>query len=155
MRNFLVIVVGVVILNGALLYTGAFDYIEEKFRPAEPDPGLQPEVVDIFRETLEQEVRAKIGTPIEGYEPAMYLNVFPGLAASDFDGVQASIGQYVLVNGQLEHQLSNAQLIHSAAGAITRSGYETLYKNVAARTGINVHNGATITDLMKVLTEAK
>ena len=153
MRNFIIIILSVIILNGVLLYSGGFAYIKDRFTPEPPDTNLTPDVVDTFRATIEKEVRDKIGMPIEGYEPQMYLDVFPGLAATDFDGVEASIGKYVLIEGQLEHQMGEVELVHSAAGAISRKGVETLYSNIADRTGIDIKNDGTLTDVMKVLTD--
>lgn len=153
MRNFLIIVVGILILNAAILFSGGFEYIKKQFEPAPSVPQVQPDVTDTFRKTLELKVQQEIGQPIEGYEPAMFLQVFPGLVESDFNGVEASIGKYVLVDGKLTHQLDKTQLIHSAAGAITRKGMETLYKNIAARTGIDIYSGGTLTQIMDVITK--
>lgn len=151
MRNFLIIIGGILLLNVFFLYSGGFEYIERQFTPVEPAPGLRPEVVDTFKNTLEARVREEVGTPIEGYEPSMFLQVFPGLAESDFNGVEASIGKYVLNNGQLQYQPDGTKLVHSAAGAITRRGMETLYRNVADRAGIDLSGGGTLTDVMRVI----
>ena len=51
---------------------------------------VSPTAAEVFTFTLEEEVRKKIGQPIEGYEPQMFLEVFPGLVATDFEGVEAS-----------------------------------------------------------------
>lgn len=152
MRNFLVIVIGVILLNGLLLYSGGFTYLEQQFSTPPPEPGLRPEVAETFRATLEARVQEEIGVPIEGYEPSMFLQVFPGLTESDFDGVEASIGKYVMENGRLTYESDHAKLIHSAAKAISRRGMETLYHNVAARVGIDVAGGGTLTDVMRVVT---
>lgn len=152
MRNFLIIVVGILILNGILLYSGGFEYIKNKFEPEPQPPHLSPNVSDVFKETLEAEVRDKIGMPIEGYEPQMFLRVFPGLVETDFDGVQASIGRYVVKDGRLVHEMDDTKLIHSAAGAITREGMRTLYINVARRIGVDIDKGGTLTEIMSAIT---
>jgi hypothetical protein len=152
MRNFLIIVAGVLLLNAFLLYSGGFDYVERQFTTTEPPLSLEPEVVDIFRDTLETRVREEVGTPIEGYEPQMFLDVFPGLVPSDFDGVEASIGVYSFSSGRLVHVPDNTKLVHSAAGAISRRGMETLYRNVAARSNIDVTKGGALTSVMAVVT---
>lgn len=152
-RNFLIIIIGIVALNAVFLYSGGFEYIRKQFEPEETPLQIAPDVTDTFRKTLEEEVREKLGPPIEGYEPQMFLEVFPGLTKSDFDGVEASIGKYVLVEGQLEHRMEGATLIHSAAGSVTRRGYTTLYNNVARRMGIDLKNGGTLTDVMGALTQ--
>lgn len=152
MRNFLIIVTGVLILNAVLLYSGGFDFIRQQFEPTLITPRVEPDVLDTFKDTLQAEVLAKQGEPIEGFVPEMFMAVFPGLVQSDFDGVEASIGKYVLRNGKLEHELGEARLVHSAATAITRKGMETLYRNVATRLGIDIYNGGTLTDVMRALT---
>src|SRR3989344_6375510 len=45
--------------------------------------------VEYFSRKLQTEVVKKNGQPIEGFTPDMFLSVFPGLRASDFDGVEA------------------------------------------------------------------
>ncbi len=152
MRNFLIIVTGVLLLNAVLLYSGGFEYVKERFEPEVIVPGVEPDVVDTFRDTLQAEVVAKQGQPIEGFVPEMFMKAFPGLVASDFDGVEASIGRYVLKNGQLEHELGEARLVHSAATAITRKGMETLYRNIATRIGIDIESGGTLTNVMSAIT---
>ena len=151
MRNFLIIVVGIIILNAALLYSGGFTYIKDTFTPVEPEQEVKTDINEVFKATLEKEVREKAGTPIEGYEPAMFLQVFPGLVATDFNGVEASIGKYVIVEGKLIHQLDNDKLIHSAAGAISRKGMQTLLVNVSKRIGVNLQHGGTLTEIMEAI----
>ncbi len=82
----------------------------------------------------------------------MFLSVFSGLAESDFDGVEASIGMYELIDGRLVHQLDKTKLVHSAAGAIPRRGYETLYRNVASRVEVDITAGGTLTDVVSAVT---
>lgn len=104
-----------------------------------------------FKTTLKNEVVRTMGMPIEGYEPFMFLEVFPGLAETDFDGVEASIGNYSVVDGRLVHNTDNSRLIHSAAKAITDRGLDTLLTNVSLRLGIDITNGGTLTEIMEAL----
>ncbi len=143
---------GILVLNAIVLYSGGFDFIREQFEPDVVTPSVEPDVVDTFRDTLQAEVIAKQGQPIEGFVPQMFMATFPGLVESDFDGVEASIGKYVLRNGRLEHEIGEARLVHSAATAITRKGMETLYRNVATRVGINIEDGGTLTNIMAAIT---
>lgn len=152
MRNFLIIVGGVLLLNAVFLYSGGFEYLKAKVAPPQEEPRVKTDINEVFMEALQREVREQVGTPIEGYVPQMFLQAFPGLTATDFDGVDASIGKYVVVDGRLEHDISDGQLIHSAAGAITRKGMATLLQNIARRTGIDLHNGGTLTDIMNAIT---
>lgn len=148
----LLIVVGlVVVFNGILVFSGALDKLANTEKQTTTKQ-VDADVVDLFRATLEDEVVEKIGQPIEGFEPQMFLQAFPGLVETDFEGVEASIGFYTIRNGRLVHDTSDGVLIHSAAGAIGRPGMETLLNNVADRSGINIREEGTITDIMGVIT---
>jgi len=152
MKQVLIVVVMVVVFNAILVFSGALDSLIETRNNAPAATAVDPDIVDVFQFTLQDEVRKKLGQPIEGYEPQMFLRVFPGLTETDFDGVKASIGRYVIEDGRLQHQMDNTGLVHSAAGAVTRVGMETLLTNVATRTGIDLQTDGTITDIMSVLT---
>lgn len=91
------------------------------------------EDTDTFAQALEAEVRAQLGQPIEGYEPAMFLQVLPGLEERDFDNVEAQIGGYEYKNDMLVYDSGEVAVIHSAAQAITETGMGTLYVNVRER----------------------
>lgn len=111
-----------------------------------------PQAVDyVFKTTLKNEVRDKIGTPIEGYEPFMFLEVFPGLTETDFNNVEASIGKYVIEEGRLVHHLDNTKLVHSAAKAVTDRGLSTLLANVSVRLGVDLTDEGTLTKIMEAL----
>lgn len=110
-----------------------------------------------FRTQLEDEVKNKVGQPIEGYEPMMFLQVLPGLEETDFDGVEAEIGYYSYEDNELKHNLEGARMVHSAAGAVAEVGYETLLKNVMNR--LNLEFGdepiESVMVLLKGATEAE
>lgn len=150
MKKYLMFVTVLFIVNVAFWYLLAPTLFTNTALAPEPQPP-KPEVVDVFAYTLKEEVDKKQGVPIEGYTPQMFLRAFPGLSATDFAGVDASIGYYVFANGQLEHKLDDTELIHSAATAITRTGMATLLDNVAARTDIDLSEDGTITDVMTYL----
>ena len=87
-----------------------------------------------LRQAMQLKVIDQLGYPIEGYTPRMFLAVFPGLRISDFDDVDAMIGKYVLnSNGTLGYDDEGADMLHSAAGAITLDGYQTVLDNVLDR----------------------
>lgn len=120
---------------------------------ATPTPErVSPTAAEVFTFTLEDEVRKKLGQPIEGYTPAMFLEVFPGLVATDFEGVDASIGYYTIEEGRLVHELGERTLVHTAAGAVTKKGMGTLLENVATRTGIDLSGDGTLTEVMAAIT---
>lgn len=104
---------------------------------------------ETFKERAEAKVIAEQGQPIEGIVPFMLLQAYPGLTERDFDGVDAAIGHYEYVNGELIHDLEDEQPIHSAAEMVTDEGYETLLENVAARLGVMMHND--IDDVLELL----
>lgn len=151
MKNILIAVVAVLVFNAIFVYSGGLSLLMKSEQQDVSPERLQTSVVDVFRFTLQEEVQKKVGMPVEGYEPQMFLQVFPGLVETDFDGVQASIGQYEIQEGRLVHVLDESKLAHSAAGAITREGIETLLTNVTNRIGVDLNTDGTITDVMGAL----
>ncbi len=152
MLKYILFVMVLLALNVAFWYVGGTDRIAP-YLTSDPAPSVHtdPVLTDVFVYTLEEEVQRKIGQPIEGYEPSMFLEVFPGLAETDFEGVEASIGFYTISQGRLVHELGTPELVHSAAGAVTRRGMETLLHNVASRLEIDLARDGTITDIMRAL----
>lgn len=137
---------------GYLWWAGnlVIEYVEEPeaaFNDAYESPGV------VFGVTLKEAVVAELGQPIEGFTPNMFIAVFPGLALTDFEGVEASVGQYEFVDGNLELVTPRNALMHSAAGAVSRRGFETLLRNVSARVQINLAETGTITQIMEVISE--
>ncbi len=87
-----------------------------------------------FAELLEARVVSDMGQPIEGFEPRMFLSVFPSLEASDFDVVAAQQGSYTFSSGSLTY-VPNNEPQHSAGPAITSAGMGTLLRTVSTRMG--------------------
>lgn len=151
MWKYVVLVVLLVAANSAFWYVGGPTFLQS-LKVHSPAPATtNPVMLDVFIFTLQDEVNKKVGVPIEGYTPSMFLQVFPGLVETDFDGAQASIGHYAIAQGRLTHVLDDTQLIHSAAGALSRPGMETLLHNVSTRLGITLNDNGTITDVMRAL----
>ncbi|MCA9360997.1 hypothetical protein KC845_00415 [Candidatus Kaiserbacteria bacterium] len=113
---------------------------------------LETTVVDVFKFTLEEEVRKKTGEPEAGFKPEDYLAVFPGLSSSDFNGVIGNSGTYVLENGKLVFNLKETGLRPTTYGGIGRTGMKTLLNNIAERSKIDLTANGTLTDVMRVLT---
>ncbi len=109
------------------------------------------EVQTAFRATLKNEVIAKQGMPIEGFEPSMFLRVFPGLTETDFEGAEASIGHYTIEAGKLVHKTDDTKLIHSAAKALTDRGLDTVLANVSVRLKVDLTEKGTLTEIMEAL----
>lgn len=137
---------------GYLWWSGhvVIEYVEDPNAAADQayeSPGV------VFGVVLKEAVVNEIGQPIEGFTPNMFLEVFPGLAITDFEGVEASIGQYEIIDGGLELVTPRGALLHSAAGAVSRRGFETLLRNVSARVQIDLAESGTITQIMEAISE--
>lgn len=154
LKNILIVVALLIVFNAVFVFSGGLDLlIKTEQQDEQKAVKVDADIVDVFRFTLEDGVKKKQGTPIEGYEPQMFLSVFPGLVETDFEGVSARIGFYNISDGRLNHDISKAKgPIHSAAASLNRDGYETLLNNVAKRAGINLATDGTITDVIDVIT---
>ena len=102
-----------------------------------------------FAEVMQQTYVEEGGHPIEGIEPMMFIEVYPGLSEEDFDGVEASQGVYAYTDGELTFTQTE-QPEHSAARAITEEGMETLLANVSERLDLPAE---TTEDIDTILTE--
>jgi len=136
--------------GGYLLYSGVLNVSYEP-EPSEARTTAFGSYGYVFGETLKAEVNRSQGVPIEGYVPSMVQAEFPGLALTDFENVETSVGNYVLDGGELLHVTPRDALLHSAATAISRRGFETLLKNVSTRLQINFEQGGTLTQVMDAI----
>ncbi|HYF12817.1 MAG TPA: hypothetical protein VD928_00765 [Candidatus Paceibacterota bacterium] len=107
-----------------------------------------------FTEMMRAKVITEIGQPIEGFEPFMFMRVFPGLTAQDFDKVDALIGLYRYENGQVVYDLNGEPELHSAARAISDEGMEQLLMNITTRLNYNLESAATIKELIDAIDSA-
>jgi len=114
---------------------------------------IDSQTQQLFASTLREAVDRERGQPTEGYTPRMFIAVFPGLVVTDFEGVESSIGKYVVVEGELVHVTPPGRPLHSAAAAVSNQGLATLLTNVAKRTQIDLTQDGTITDIMRVISE--
>jgi len=141
--------VAMMLLLGYWWYTGM---IVVQFNPDEPTVERFVSVEEtVFANTLQSEVDRVLGVPERGYEPYMFLAVFPGLAETDFANVEASTGRYLVVDGRLMHKIGPDEFRHDAATAISRPGMQTLLNNISLRTGINLKQSGTITEIMAAI----
>ncbi len=156
MYKVIIFMVCLVAANLAFIYLGGAGWVEEQLiAPAVEPVTIDPILTEVFIFTLEEEVRKKQGLPAEGYLPQMFLDSFPGLAETDFEGVEASVGYYSInSSGRIELELRDATLVHETPGAISRGGMETLLNNIATRTGIDLQTTGTITDIVRVLMQS-
>ena len=152
LKQILIAVIAVLLFNAVFVFSGGLDLLVQSEQKTEAPVKVGPDVVDVFKFTLEDEVNKKLGAAEEGYVPEMFLQVFPGLVETDFDGVEASVGRYEIIDGRLQHIPDDTKLMHSAAKVISRTGIETLLYNIADRIQIDLRADGTITELMSAIT---
>ena len=127
----------------------AINYTQPGETP-EQNPSPQ-EIADYFSERLQSPVIERIGQPIHGFEPFMFMESFPGLAAEDFEGVEANDGTYEAILGEVVYSPTKSNVITSAAFAITNRGMETLMNNIAGRLGIQLVDKNSVDNLISML----
>ena len=91
-------------------------------------------VQEYFNEKLREGVVDRIGQPIEGFVPFMFMQAFSGLVLKDFGGADALLGEYKIVDKELAFIMNEAGPIHSAAEAISEEGMKTVFANIQRRT---------------------
>jgi len=91
------------------------------------------EVQEYFNEKLREGVIDRIGQPIEGFVPFMFMQAFSGLVLKDFDGADALLGEYKIVDKELTFIMNEGGPIHSAAEAISEEGMKTVFANIQRR----------------------
>jgi len=115
---------------------GAGFYIFYGGESAEDQEILLTSQAEHFIQTIESETIARVGQPIEGFEPSMFMLAFPGIIPSDFNGVESQQGIYQVSNGAIAFVLTDSGPEHSASRAITPSGMKTLLENISVRLNI-------------------
>ncbi len=93
-------------------------------------------VQEYFNEKLHEGVIDRIGQPIEGFVPFMFMQAFSGLVIKDFDGADALLGEYKIVDKELAFILDEGGPIHSAAEAVSAEGMKTVFANIQRRTNV-------------------
>ena len=94
------------------------------------------DVQEYFNEKLREGVIDRIGQPIEGFVPFMFMQAFSGLVLKDFDGAGALLGMYKIVDKELAFIMDEGGPIHSAAEAISEEGMKTVFTNIQRRTNV-------------------
>lgn len=159
LQAFLLVAVWILaLLVGSVAVVREVAVMLSRIVPFSPDPitfrvdkGIPYDVQQTFQMTLRNAVKAKFGVPPDGYEPYMFMEMFPGLTESDFEGVQASIGSYTMQDGRLVYETDKTKLIHPAAKAVTDAGMNTLLANVSVRLGVDLSTNGTLTQIMNAL----
>ena len=96
------------------------------------------EVQEYFNEVLREGVIDRIGQPIEGFVPSMFLRAFSGLVPNDFNGAEALLGEYKIMEQELAFIVDQGRPIHSAADAISEEGMKTVFTNIQRRTNVMI-----------------
>lgn len=112
---------------------------------------ISTDAQEYFNEKLQTGVIENIGQPIEGFRPRMFLQAFLGLVPSDFDGAEALLGDYKMVEKELTFIMDTSGPIHSAAEAISDEGMKTVLLNISKRTGTLFTNKSEIDGLLLFL----
>ena len=93
-------------------------------------------VQEYFNEKLRGGVIDRIGQPIEGFVPFMFMQAFSGLVPKDFDGADALLGEYKIVEKELAFIMDEGGPIHSAAEAVSEEGMKTVLANIQRRVNV-------------------
>ncbi len=96
------------------------------------------DVQEYFDEKLREGVIDRIGQPIEGFVPFMFLRAFSRLVPNDFDGADALLGEYKIMEKELAFIVDEGGPIHSAAEAISEEGMKTVFTNIQRRTNVRI-----------------
>ncbi len=94
------------------------------------------DVQEYFNEKLREGVIDRIGQPIEGFVPFMFMQAFSGLVLEDFDSANALLGEYKIVEKELAFIMDAVGPIHSAAEAVSEEGMKTILANIQRRTNL-------------------
>ncbi len=106
---------------------------------------------EYFNEKLHGGVIDRIGQPIEGFVPFMFMQAFSGLVLKDFDGADALLGKYKIVGKELAFIMDEGGPIHSAAEAISEEGMKTVFTNIQRRTNVLITTTDDIDGLLLFL----
>lgn len=125
----------------------------------QPDPTLLPFVSDPTNKPAEKNLslyfNEQIGhisqerhmIPIEGFSPALLIQMLPGMQESDFANAEAIQGMYRYQNGKLSFE-KNAEPMHSARDALSQDGYATVLGNLSQRLGIPLTDSAAVDQIL-------
>ena len=116
---------------------------------------VDAQVVAYFSEALQNSVIKKKGQPIEGFEPFMFMEMYPGLNASDFNCVAENDGAvYIFKDEQLTLAPKNTTRQSSAEGSITPIGMNQLLQNIAVRLEQPINTNAEVDKIILLLSSS-
>ena len=109
------------------------------------------DVQEYFNEKLRESVIHRIGQPIKGFVPFMFLRAFSGLVPDDFDGVDALLGEYRIKEKEISFIVDEEGPIHPAAEAISEEGMKTVFANIQRRTNVLIITTDDVDGLLLLL----
>ncbi|MEK7613133.1 MAG: hypothetical protein AAB449_03250 [Patescibacteria group bacterium] len=141
-------IIGVAVAALAALVVAAFVWVGGS---ATVESGISELQIQEFTAGMRAKVVAEVGQPIEGFEPSMFMQAYPGLKAQDFHTVDATIGLYRYQGGKLVYDLGGEQETSSAARAVTDQGMRQLLLNVATRLQISLDSKDAVAAILAKL----
>ena len=139
----------------AVAFAGSCDlYSTAPDDDAQDTLAISPGTIDVqeyFNEKLREGVIDRIGQPIEGFVPFMFLRAFSGLVPNDFDGADALLGEYRIKEKELSFIVDEGGPIHSAAEAISEEGMKTVFANIQRRTNVLIITTDDVDGLLLLL----
>ena len=109
------------------------------------------DVQEYFNEKLLEGVIDRVGQPIEGFVPFMFMQAFSGLVPKDFDGADALLGEYKIVEKELAFIMDEGGPIHSAAEAVSEEGMKTVFANIQRRANVLITTTGEVDGLLLFL----
>jgi len=113
-------------------------------------PGIL-DVQEYFNEKLREGVLDRVGQPIEGFIPQMFMQAFSGIVPKDFDGADAQLGSYTITDKELVFIVDDVNPIHSAADVLTEEGMKTVLANIQRRADTSITTTDEIDGLLLFL----
>ena len=113
------------------------------------------EIVQYFQTELSERALTRGPHPIEGFEANMLIDIFPGLHAEDFDGVETGIGpgegRYNYIDGELTWSRYGGGPMTSAAMAVSPVGYAVLLGNLSERLDMPANDRSSVKQIIDVI----
>ena len=127
------IIISIIVIS-AVIAVGVFFAFnaDDKNGVTSPDR-ISADVQEYFNEKLRAGVTKRIGQPIHGLEPFMLMRAFPEIIPEDFDGADALLGRYKIVENELIFIRDKGDFVHSAEKTLSEEGMEMVFENIKKR----------------------
>ncbi len=112
----------------------------------------------IAEKFIQLTIESQEAIPVEGYDPDLYMGVYPALAKEDFDGTEAIGGKWI-IGEKRENELiflrNENEEISTADGTLTNEGIKKFLGNIAKRLNIQIENEDDLELLIDKISEKK